>query len=531
MTSKTAGSRMGSPLGFRQVVALMTSKTAGSRMGAPLGFRQVVALMTPKTAGSRMGLTGMLLGLGLLMSAVASAASRNLPDFIEIVEENKPAVVKIISEQVNSAASRQPRQAPPPGDIPEMFRRFFEFGDPFAPPGQGQMPRRERRREALGSGFIISEDGYVLTNHHVVRGADRILVRLLDRREFEAELVGEDARSDLALLKVDAKNLPKVTFGEPGKLQIGEWVVAIGSPFGLDYSVTSGIVSAKGRSLPTEDNANYVPFIQTDVAINPGNSGGPLLNLQGEVVGINAQIFTRSGGSIGLSFAIPISVASNVIAQLKEKGYVERGWLGVVIQEVNQELAATFGLERSQGALIAEVLPDGPADKAGLQPGDLVLYLNGQPIEVSSDLPHIVGLMEPETDAWMVLIRDGKRQRLQVRLGSLGGKDGDASVATGGARGSGGRLGLVVGELDERTRQRLNIASGAVIIREIIANSPASTAGLRPGLIITHVNDTQVDSVKDFQSLVRELEAGKYVRLRVVTNDGRPAFLALPVDP
>jgi serine protease Do len=322
-----------------------------------------------------------LSGVIFAMTSVSSfGALGTLPDFTDIVEKNSPAVVKINTVQEPSHGSSPGRGGLPPGydprqwdQLPELFRRLFEQ--------HGKPPSRGAR--SLGSGFIISADGYVLTNNHVVDGADKIIVRLIDRREFEAEVIGTDERSDLALLKVEAEGLPTVEFGDSEELKVGEWVIAIGSPFGLDYSVAAGIVSARGRSLPTEKNENYVPFIQTDVAINPGNSGGPLFNLEGEVVGINSQIYTRSGGSIGLSFAIPASVAQDVVAQIKEKGSVSRGWLGVAIQDVDKNLADSFGLDKPMGALVSQLEPDGPADKAGLKVGDIIVRFDGKPIEDS----------------------------------------------------------------------------------------------------------------------------------------------------
>src|SRR5690606_16325520 len=277
-------------------------------------------------------------------------------------------------------------------------------------------------RTSLGSGFIISKDGYILTNNHVIQNADEIIVRLNDRRTLEAKLIGADETTDLALLKVEAKDLPTVRLGNSDALEVGEWVVAIGSPFGFDYSVTAGIVSAKGRSLP---NDNYVPFIQTDVAINPGNSGGPLFNLDGKVVGINSQIYTRSGGFMGVSFAIPINVAMEVSEQLKDKGRVSRGWLGVVIQEVNKELAESFGLEKAAGALVAQIVPGSPADSADLQNGDIITHFNGKPILMSSDLPHQVGRVKPGSKVSMDVVRNGKRRKVSVTIGTL--PDGDSA--------------------------------------------------------------------------------------------------------
>mgnify|MGYP000105750389 CR=1 FL=1 len=311
--------------------------------------------------------------LGLILTAASHIASASLPDFATIVEETSPAVVKIIAQaKAPSPVARE--QLEELEQLPDALRRFFQDREPQAP-----------RAGGTGSGFIISEGGYVVTNHHVVAQADEVIVRLSDRREFDATVIGTDQRSDLALLQVDADDLPFLQLGKSSELKVGEWVLAIGSPFGLDYSVTAGIVSAKGRSLPTERGENYVPFIQTDVAINPGNSGGPLFNLQGEVVGVNSQIFTRSGGSIGLSFAIPAKVVRNIIEQLKVNGVVVRGWLGVSIQNVDRTLAESFDLDRPRGALVAQVGKDSPAERAGLIVGDTLLAMNGTDVDAVNE--------------------------------------------------------------------------------------------------------------------------------------------------
>ncbi|WP_409301806.1 Do family serine endopeptidase, partial [Pseudomonas sp. KCJK8993] len=327
-----------------------------------------------------------ILATVLVLGQAVSAQAAELPDFTQLVEQASPAVVNISTTQ--KLPDRRVSAGPMPDleGLPPMLREFFERGMP----PQQRSPRGDRQREAqsLGSGFIISPDGYILTNNHVIADADEILVRLADRSELKAKLVGTDPRSDVALLKIDGKDLPVLKLGKSQDLKAGQWVVAIGSPFGFDHTVTQGIVSAIGRSLPNE---NYVPFIQTDVPINPGNSGGPLFNLAGEVVGINSQIYTRSGGFMGVSFAIPIDVAMDVSSQLKAGGKVSRGWLGVVIQEVNKDLAESFGLEKPAGALVAQIQDDGPAAKGGLQVGDVILSLNGQPIVMSADLPHLVG--------------------------------------------------------------------------------------------------------------------------------------------
>ena len=308
----------------------------------------------------------LLLLIGLLAACQPAASNNGLPDFTGLVEENSPAVVNIATSIDPSKAETSVRE-----QVPDFLRKFFEGMQ------EQEIPDQPHQAEATGSGFIIEEDGYILTNRHVVDGADHIIVRLSDRRELEAELVGQDERSDLALLKVDADDLPTVKIGSSAKLKVGEWVLAIGAPFGFDSSVTAGIVSAKGRSLPSE---NYVPFIQTDVAINPGNSGGPLFNLDGDVVGINSQIISRNGGYMGLSFAIPIDIAMDVVAQLKDKGRVSRGWLGVLIQPVDRDLAPSFGLDKPTGALVSQVLADSPAAAAGIQAGDVILKFNGEDI-------------------------------------------------------------------------------------------------------------------------------------------------------
>lgn len=326
--------------------------------------------------------------------------ARELPDFTVLVEKYSPAVVKIQVESAVPQMARNPRWVP--DNMPQQL--------------------------GLGSGFIIGADGYILTNHHVISGAEKITVRLNDRREFDAVVVGSDARSDIALLKINADKLPTLHFAADDDLKVGEWVLAIGSPFGLDYSVSQGIVSAIGRSLPSAQNENYVPFVQTDVAINPGNSGGPLFNLDGEVVGINSQIFTQSGGSMGLSFAIPASVARNVLTQLKDQGFVARGWLGVSIQEVDKKLAAAFGLGKPQGALVAHVIAGGPASEGGVLAGDVIIALNSKPILFSSDLPHQIGQMVPGALAELVLVRNGKQLELALPVGKL--PEGDPFIDT-----------------------------------------------------------------------------------------------------
>lgn len=451
----------------------------------------------------------------MLMCASANALG-SLPDFTEIVEDSSPAVVKIIVEQGRAQGAADQFQ-----EIPEYLRRFFEF--------RGVPPQRGGRNPmAMGSGFIISSDGYIVTNNHVVDDAEKVIVRLNDRRELDADVIGTDERSDLALLKIKAKGLPTLSLAKDGDLKVGEWVLAIGSPFGLDYSVTAGIVSAMGRSLPTESNDNYVPFIQTDVAINPGNSGGPLFNLKGDVVGVNSQIYTRSGGSIGLSFAIPAAVVNNVVKQLKEHGHVTRGWLGVSIQNVDKALAKSFGLKRPHGALVAQVMPDSPAEKAGLESGDVIVAFDGAEIDTSSDLPHIVGLLAPDTVASMELVRKGKRKTLSVKIGGLG-KDNN-TVAAGGKKikARGGRLGLVVETAPENLLQKWRISDG-VVVREVTPDSAAAKAGIVSGDVITMLAFKRIRTAKDFSDVAKDLKAGDSVPLRLIRR-GNPLFIGITVS-
>ena len=439
-----------------------------------------------------------------------------LPDFTDLVEDAGPAVVNISTTQ--KPQGRQGSMDIPQG-MPDIFRHFF--GVPQTPRSQ---PRgQNQQRSSLGSGFIVSRDGYILTNNHVVEGADQIFVRLNDRREFEAKLIGSDSSSDLALLKVEAKGLPTVDTGNSDKLKVGEWVVAIGSPFGFDYSVTAGIVSAKGRSLPNE---NYVPFIQTDVAINPGNSGGPLFNLEGEVVGINSQIYTRSGGFMGLSFAIPINVAMEVVEQLKESGLVSRGWLGVAIQEVDKELAESFGLNKASGALVSQVVRHGPAAAAGVKDGDIITAFNGKPVVLSSDLPHLVGRVRPGTKATLSVIRYGKAKNISVKIGELPTEGiARASNQPSFKGGTSNRLGLEVNELTLTQKKQWD-TEGVVVSR--VSQGAGANAGLVSGDVITMINGVIIRDLNDFQKVVKALRSGSAVPMRIVRR-GAPMFIPLRV--
>ena len=458
------------------------------------------------------------------LSLVAQAAqARELPEFTRLVESYGPAVVNISTKQTTT------RRVLPPGmempDFPkgtpwdDLFRHFFGEGNG----GDGGAPQ-EREARSLGSGFIIDGDGYILTNNHVVEEADEIVVRLSDRRELVAELIGADKRSDIALLKVDASDLPVVKIGKSDDLKVGEWVMAIGTPFGFDHSVSVGVVSALGRSLPSE---NYVPFIQTDVAINPGNSGGPLFNLDGEVVGINSQIYSRTGGFMGLSFAIPIDVAMDVTSQIKEQGYVTRGWLGVLIQDVTRELAESFGMDKPMGALVAQVLEGSPAAKAGIEVGDVIMEYNGEEVRYSSELPPLVGRTRVGNSAKVKVLRNGKERALTVRIGELPAEE-ELQAAEGTPKKiKTDRLGLSVIDLTAKQRKELELGEGGVLVEEV-GDGAAASAGIQRGDVIAKLNNKAVENTKQFKALVEKLADGKSVPVLVIRRSG-PLFLALKV--
>lgn len=459
--------------------------------------------------------------ISMLMMFSMLAKAADLPDFTELVKKASPAVVNISTEQTikkTADESGQQYYGPNSQELNEFFRHFF--GQQPFDQGQGQQQEpQEQHRSSLGSGFIISHDGYVLTNNHVIEGADVIHVRLNDRREYTAKLVGTDPRTDLALLKIDANNLPIVKMGDSDKLKAGQWVLAIGSPFGFDYTVTAGIVSATGRNLPSD---SYVPFIQTDVAINPGNSGGPLFDLDGEVIGINSQIYTRSGGFMGVSFAIPSKVAMSVVDQLKATGKVSRAWLGVLIQDVNNDLAESFGLDRPHGALISRVLPDSPAEKAGLQSGDIIMTFDGKKIEHSGDLPYIVGQMKAGETVPTEIYRDGKKQTINVSLAARP----DDEKGTGQSQQSQNRLGMVVDEVPSDMAKRLDL-KGGVVIKQVMGGAAARN-GLQQGDIITMLNGKHVEGVSDFDEIVKSVPSNRSVPMRVI-RDGYPMFIPFKI--
>ncbi|WP_111412330.1 DegQ family serine endoprotease [Billgrantia lactosivorans] len=445
-----------------------------------------------------------------------SAFARDLPDFTELVEQAAPGVVNISTTRVIPDRS-QAFEGFGGQEIPEIFRHFF--GDRFpAPPGG---PGQGGERQSLGSGFVISEDGYILTNAHVVEGADEILVRLNDRRELEAELVGADSQTDVALLRVDASDLPTLNMGDSDDLRVGEWVAAIGSPFGFDHSVTAGIVSAINRTLPRD---TYVPFIQTDVAINPGNSGGPLFNLDGEVVGINAQIFTRSGGFMGVSFAIPINVAMDVATQLRDDGRVRRGWLGVMIQPVSRDLAESFGMDSPSGALIADLDPEGPGAQAGLRAGDIVLEVDGEEVERSRNLPRLIGRVSPGDEAELTIMRDGERQDLSVTIGDWPDSE-QSAQAPAGESDAQARLGIAVAELEQAERQRLGVDSG-VLVRDVDPRGAAAEAGIMPGDVIVSLDHHAVENGRQLRELIESAPTDRAIPVRLY-REGRSLFVAL----
>ena len=448
----------------------------------------------------------------------ASAARYGLPDFTELVERNHVAVVNISTTKASRRdASEDGPLAGVPGlegsPIDELIRRYRE----------GERPRDPSASSALGSGFLVSEDGYVLTNNHVVADADEVTVRLHDRRQFVAEVVGTDPSSDMAVLKIDGQGLPTVTIGDSEALTVGEWVLAIGSPFGFDFSVTAGIVSATGRALPNE---SYVPFIQTDVAINPGNSGGPLFDLDGDVVGINSQIYSRTGSFMGLSFAIPIEMAMDVADQIREHGEVRRGWLGVIIQEVTADLAESFGMRTAHGALVTNILEDSPAEASELEVGDVITRFDGRRIERSSGLPPLVGRVPVDTAAPLEVVRDGRTVELEVVIGRLPGDDEVAGRTDRRPAPRSDVLGLDVGPVDDGARERLDIDTGGVAVTAVRPDGPAARAGIVPGDVVLMVDNVAVDSAAELDRLLGELDGRASVPVLVQRESG-PTFLAL----
>lgn len=456
--------------------------------------------------------------LFLVISIPVVAKVTGLPDFTELVEKTGPAVVNI---RVTQFGTRNPRPSPQRGEqgdehpeVPEFFRRYFNVPD-----GQG---RSQPDRMGTGSGFIYTEDGYILTNHHVIENADEIIIRMADRREFEAELIGSDAASDIAVLKINAdENLPFLKLGESESVRPGQWVAAIGSPFNFEQTVTAGIVSAKGRSNRAQQ---YVPFIQTDVAINRGNSGGPLLNMDGEVIGINSWILSSNGGYIGLSFSIPVEVAASTARQLRENGKVERGLLGVIVGVVTRDMAEFLGLDRPIGALVSDISPGGAAARAGILPGDVILSFNDSPLEIWSDLPPLVGANPPGTKATVTIRREGKERVFDVTLDALDSDNSVVATEPDENASSSNVLGLAVESISSERRRELGDPEGGVVITEVESDD-AWRAGLRSGDVILMVNYRAVENMDDFKTLIDEIETDKAVALRVWRN-GASSFIA-----
>lgn len=471
----------------------------------------------------------------MLMSSSFLVLASNLPNFTDLVENHKDAVVNIGTTRTITQNPGGFGRSPFGQEIPGPFRDFFKhyFGEEFED-GFEQMPEpREFESESLGSGFIISDDGYIVTNNHVVSDADKILVTLTDRTVFEAELVAKDPDTDLALLKIDAnKKLSYLEFGDSDELKVGEWVLAIGSPFGFEQTVTSGIISAKSRTLGISEK--YVPFLQSDVAINPGSSGGPLFNMDGDVIGINSQIVSRSGGYLGLSFSVPSNTAKYVILQLKEQGFVSRGWLGVSFQAVGPDLAKAFGLKSADGALVSGVLPDSPASDAGFEVGDVIVEFDGRSVQQHDSLPPLVGAVKPGETIKVIVIRDKKEKTLKVKIGELESEQVVASLdddAFNEEDKSPNSLGITVADITKEQSAEWALDMKGVLIDKVYKDTPASKVGLRVGDILFSLNQQQIKNTKDFDKAIDSLpKSGSVAAL--IGRDGMQggAFIAIDLD-
>ena len=449
------------------------------------------------------------------------AVARALPDFSGLVERFGPAVVNVqVTEKRQEAQFRGPQGMSPNDPFYDFFRRFGQPNGGGGGNGGGQQRGNQPPQRGEGSGFVVSPDGYILTNAHVVSGASEVKVKLVDRREYRAKVVGVDTRTDVAVIKIEATNLPTVRFGDPGKLKPGQWVIAIGSPFGMVNSVTAGIVSATSRSLP---NDAYVPFIQTDVAVNPGNSGGPLFNMEGEVVGINSQIYSQTGGYMGLSFAIPIDVANGVREQLVKFGKVSRGKIGIAIQSIDATMAEGFGLDRPRGALVQSVEQGGPADKAGVKPGDVITKIDGKTIELDAEVPSLVSNVKPGSPVQIEVWRDRSAKSFQVRTAEIA-QDGDSPQKSGSAGPEeSSQLGLSVRPLQPQEKSQVQ-TDGTLVVEDV--SGPAEDAGVQPGDILLGVGGKDVKSLADLQGAAKK--AGKVVPLRIQRGD-RQIYLAVRV--
>jgi len=464
--------------------------------------------------------------LSLGAAVPAAAAPGEVPDFTRIVNNNRNAVVNIATSQTVEDGGGVPdglmERLPEDSPFREFFKRF-QRGNPGKP----------RERESLGSGLILSADGFVLTNAHVVAQADEVVVKLHDNREYVAEVLGTDKASDVGLLKIDAEGLPTANLGDSDELEVGQWVLAIGSPFGLDYTATQGIVSALNRNLP---NDTYTPFIQTDVAVNPGNSGGPLFNGKGEVIGINSQIFSRTGGYMGLSFAVPINTAMNVVEQLKASGEVERGYLGVTIQPVDRGLAESFGLDKPVGALVSDVIPDSPAAGAGIEPGDVILKFNGEQVEDAASLPPMVGRIDVGKTVPVTVLREGERRTIDVQIGALSEYEQSQSQPSGQNGGANpgspepSSLNVSVRELTREERQELGLSERGLLVQKV-ASGPVAKAGIRPGDILLRLGQQQLTGIQDLEQAVEALPRGQPVPVQIRRGDNTLfVSLTLPKD-
>ena len=465
------------------------------------------------------------LGACMLAAAPLPVRAQGLPDFTDLVEKVGPAVVNIRTTERSRNRAVGPELD---DDMLEFFRRFgLPLPNRPTPRGNTPQPDGEPQQRGVGSGFIMTADGFVLTNAHVVEGADEVIVTLVDKREFKAKTIGSDKRTDVALVKIDATGLPFVRIGDVGRLKVGEWVIAIGSPFGLENTVTAGIVSAKSR-----ETGEFLPLIQTDVAINPGNSGGPLINMRGEVVGINSQIYSRSGGYMGISFAIPIDEASRVVEQLRANGRVIRGRIGVVIDQVTKDVAESIGLGKAMGALVRSVETNGPADKAGVEPGDIITKVDGRTVERSGDLPRIIGGMKPGSRAALQVYRRGGYRDLSVQVAELEAERvkpvAERSSAPKAPQASASTLGLTVSDLTDAQRRELKLKGG---VRVDAVEGPAQRAGMREGDIVLSVDNTEVASAKQFESLVGKLDKAKPVSLLVRRGDAATFIVLRPSRP
>lgn len=452
---------------------------------------------------------------------LSSANNSNLPDFTKLVDNNSASIVNISTVRKSQTKSANSNPQLPNDELNEFLKKFF--GDKGFDDPDKRIPRKS---QSMGSGFIYSSDGYIITNHHVIADADQIIVKLNDKRELDAKLIGSDPSSDIALLKIKAKNLKPVKVGNSENLKVGQWVLAIGSPFGFESTVTAGIVSAIGRSLP---NDNYVPFIQTDVAINPGNSGGPLFNLNGEVVGINAQIFSRSGGFMGLSFAIPMNVANNVIKQLKVSGKVSRGWLGVYIQEVTNNLAKSFGMKNPSGALISKIIPDGPASKSDLKVGDIILKFDGKKIVTSSSLPPIVGNTKVGKNVKIEILRKGSKKTIKFTVQELPVQKVAKNKVTPKESVTRKILGMTVSNISDLERKNLRLENNLGIKVQQINSNPAYESGLLKNDIIYQISGENIQDINQFVKIVKNLKKGDFASL-LVRRQGNSLYLAIKIE-